>query len=459
MRTALRIICAAVCTGALVVPAFAGNGIENIGTTVRQLGRGGAFIAAEPDVGALMGNPAALAFLENAELYVDARVWHSTLDYQGALNGLGQKENYTLPNIGYAEPVGDRFAWGAGVFTAVNSAFRVTDYDLSVIGAPPGTTDRTSVKARFVLFSPAVAYKLSDDTAIGAALNYTSGTADFQAYDILGSTLGYSLDKPHGEGWAGRAGIYHRASDDTTLGAYWRSRTHLEITDGVLVIPPGFAQQGALAPIPGTGIEGFQFPEQYGVGVAHQLSCEWTALAEYRRLLWGQGEETISFVPPQGEPLSLAMNWSDQDVYVLGAEYRPDGTGETIWRLGMNYAKSPVPDETLNPLYPAISEWHYTAGWEQELSDGFSLVTGAVYTPEVTRTSSVDNTFNQLLGAGQPYSLSHGSWQFGVGLSWTFGADDCEDVCEEEAPRCGCGDCIIVPDGEDGCRTYSALRE
>ena len=139
MRTALGFCCAAVCGCALALPAHAGNGIEDIAVTVRQLGRGGAFIAAEPDVGALMGNPAALAFMEGAELYVDARVWHSTLDYQGALNGLGQKENYTLPNIGYAERAGERFAWGAGVFTAVNSAFRVTDYDLSVVGAPPGT--------------------------------------------------------------------------------------------------------------------------------------------------------------------------------------------------------------------------------------------------------------------------------------------------------------------------------
>ena len=50
-------------------------------------------------------------------------------------------------------------------------------------------------------------------------------------------------------------------------------------------------------------------------------------------LLWGQGEETVRFVPPQGDPLVLQMNWSDQDVYVLGAEYRPEGDA-TTWRLG-----------------------------------------------------------------------------------------------------------------------------
>ncbi|MBN2082647.1 outer membrane protein transport protein [bacterium] len=422
----------------LSVPTYANNGIEDIGSTVRQLSRGGTFIAAEPEAGALMGNPAALAFLDRAELYGDLRVWGSSLDYSGALNGLGQKERYVLPNLAYAEPVGDRFAWGAGVFTAVNSAYRVHAYDLSVLGSPAGLTDRTSTKVRFVLFAPGLAYKLSDNTSIGASLHYTNGSADFQAYNMLGQTLGFSLGNLSGDGWALRAGIYHRASEDTVLGAYWRSRTHLDIHDGVLQVPPTQPQQ-APAQIPGTSVKGFQFPEQYGVGISQQLGTEWTALAEYRRLLWGEGSSEVSFIPSQGDPFTLAMGWSNQDVFACGAEYRPDGTNNQIWRFGVNYAESPVPDHTLNPLYPAISEWHYTAGWEQKLDDQVSLVTGAVYTPQVTRSSSADNTFNTLLGAGQPYTLSTDGWQFGLGLSWSFGKheDDCAaEVIQDPGPDC-----------------------
>jgi len=423
----------------LSVPTYASNGIEDIGATVRQLSRGGTFIAAEPDAGALMGNPAALAFLKQAELYGDLRVWGSSLDYHGALNGLGQQERYVLPNLAYAEPTSDNFAWGAGVFTSVNSAYRVHDYDLSVLGSPAGLTDRTSTKVRLVLFAPGVAYKLNDRTAVGAALHYTNGSADFQAYDMLGQTLGFSLGELSGEGWALRTGVYHRASEDTVIGAYWRSRTHLDIHDGVLQVPATQAQQ-APTQIPGTGVKGFQFPEQYGVGISQQLGTEWTALAEYRRLLWGEGSSEVSFVPPQGDPLSIAMDWCNQDVYAIGAEYRPGGSDNQIWRFGVNYAESPVPDHTLNPLYPAISEWHYTAGWERKLNDHLSLVTGAVYMPEVTRSSSADNSFNALLGAGQPYSLSTDSWQFGLGLSWSFGTDEEEDCappdCQETCPVC-----------------------
>ncbi|MCB1187350.1 outer membrane protein transport protein [bacterium] len=440
----------------LATPALAGNGIEDIGTTIRELGRGGTFIGAEGEVGSMMGNPAALAWLRESELYLDGRLWQSQLDYSGALNGIGQKENYVVPNIGYAAPVDCRLSWGLGVFTTVNSSFRVTDYDLSLLGAPAGTTDRSSTKVRFAVITPSIAYKLSDDTAIGASLHYTNGSADFQGYNILGDTLGYSLNGPSGSGHMLRLGLSHRADEQTTLGAYWRSRSHLDISGGDLAF-------GALTPTPGvvipeTGIEGFQFPEQYGVGIRHEADEEWTWMADYRRLLWSGSGETISFVPSQGPPLGLAMDWSDQDVYALGAEYNP-GCGDDTWRFGLNYAASPVPDSTLSPLYPAISEWHYTMGWEGEVADNLSLLTGAVYSPSVSRSSAAGNPFNDLLGMGQPFQLSLDNLELGIGLSWKLGSGGSgRSTVDNDCDGCHCKECC---DCECGCGAegYGALEE
>lgn len=435
---------------ACLLPASAGasNGIEDIGTTVRQLGRGGTFIGAEGEAGSMMGNPAALAWLREGEFYLDGRVWQNQLDYTGALNGTGQRENYILPNFAYAAPVDCRLSWGIGVFTTVNSAFRVTDYDLSLVGAPPGTTDRSGTKVRFAVLTPALAYRISEDTAIGASLHYTNGSADFQGYNILGDTLGYSLGDLTGKGYMLRLGLQHKLDDDTTLGAYWRSRSHLDITGGDLQFGALTENPGAL--VPDTGIEGFQFPEQYGVGLRTDIDDEWTVLADYRRLLWGNGAETISFVPPQGEPLGLAMDWSNQDVYAVGAEFSP-GCGEDTWRFGLNYAASPVPDSTLSPLYPAISEWHYTLGWEGEIADNLSLVTGAVYSPAISRTSALGNPFNDLLGLGQPYTIGLENLELGIGLSWKFGkggghesvASKCESCHCREGVECDCGEAEV----------------
>jgi long-subunit fatty acid transport protein len=457
VRTTLSVLCIAAFIFIWGAPVCAHNGIEDIAVTVRQLGRGGAFIATEPDPGALMGNPAALAFLDEGELLFDVRNWHSSLDYTGALNGIGQEENYVIPNLGYAEPASDRLAWGAGVFTIVNTAYRVNDYDLSLLGAPPGTTDSSSSKIRFVVFSTGAAYKLNCDTSIGAAVQYSNGSADFQAYNALGNTVGFGLSDMDGEGYSMRMGLYHRASENTTVGAYWRSRSHLEIDGGVLSFGPLNPAMGAV--VNDVSIEGYSFPEQYGVGLSQRLNCEWTVLAEYRKLLSGKGPDTVYFVPPQGDPIARVKDWSDQDVYVLGGEYRPNGDDGAIWRLGANYAKSPVPDHTLNPVNPAINEWHYTAGWEREISDDLSLVAGALYAPGVTRTSSADNPYNMNLGGGQPFSVALENWEFGVGFSWTFGGDGSDEpVCD--CPDCsGGGETCVVPVAAEGDNVaYSALK-
>ena len=51
VRTTLSLLCIAAFLFIWGAPVCAHNGIEDIAVTVRQLGRGGAFIATEPDAG------------------------------------------------------------------------------------------------------------------------------------------------------------------------------------------------------------------------------------------------------------------------------------------------------------------------------------------------------------------------------------------------------------------------
>src|SRR5690606_34352113 len=127
--------------------------------------------------------------------------------------------------------------------------------------------------------------------------------------------------------------------------------------------------------------------------------------------------------------------------YALGAEYSP-GCGDDTWRFGLNYAKSPVPDSTLSPLYPAISEWHYTMGWEGEFADNLNLLTGAVYSPSVSRSSAAGNPFNDLLGMGQSYQLSLDNLELGIGLSWKLGSGGSgRSEVDNNCDGCHCREC------------------
>lgn len=57
---------------------------------------------------------------------------------------------------------------------------------------------------------------------------------------------------------------------------------------------------------------------------------------------------------------SVPVDWDDQVVIGLGLAVAP--TDWLVVRAGYNYGKSPVPDETLQPTTPAITEHHATAG-------------------------------------------------------------------------------------------------
>jgi long-subunit fatty acid transport protein len=54
------------------------------------------------------------------------------------------------------------------------------------------------------------------------------------------------------------------------------------------------------------------------------------------------------------------LDWKDQIVFAFGVAVQP-ADWLTI-RAGYNYGKSPIPDDTLQPTLPAITEHHFTAG-------------------------------------------------------------------------------------------------
>lgn len=83
--------------------------------------------------------------------------------------------------------------------------------------------------------------------------------------------------------------------------------------------------------------------------------------------------------------ITLPQNWDDQTVVALGVQYKP--TRDLALRLGVNLAENPVPDNTLNPLFPAIVERHYTFGAGYRLSAADTIAGAVTYAPEATATN------------------------------------------------------------------------
>ena len=96
----------------------------------------------------------------------------------------------------------------------------------------------------------------------------------------------------------------------------------------------------------------------------------------------------------------LPQNWDNQDVLQLGLAYKPM-TALTL-RMSASFSDNPVPDSTLNSLFPAIEKNHYMAGFGYAINDSSSIDFSLQHAPKVEPANS---TFG--------YTVSHSqtNWQ------------------------------------------------
>jgi len=106
-------------------------------------------------------------------------------------------------------------------------------------------------------------------------------------------------------------------------------------------------------------------------GVSFRPTPKWLLAFDVSWVNWSAAIKTVTVtasnpnvaVPAGYDTLTVPfiMDWKDQFVFALGAQYEIND----MWtvRAGYNYGQNPVPDNTLNPLFPAIVEHHLTAGF------------------------------------------------------------------------------------------------
>ncbi len=117
----------------------------------------------------------------------------------------------------------------------------------------------------------------------------------------------------------------------------------------------------------------FQMPQEISLGMSYRLFDWMTVGFDYRRIFWSQTMKSFKTKLTNGTnpdvnylvgspdlEITLPLDWNDQDVIALGAEFQP-----LPWlavRAGWNWGNNPVPAETLLPILPAITEHHASFG-------------------------------------------------------------------------------------------------
>lgn len=237
-----------------------------------------------------------------------------------------------------------------------------------------------------------------------------------------------------GAGLAGKLGFTYKLSNKIAFGASYHSKTAMSDFEGDAKMAMGVSMGtpnnvGVItygdtsATLTGKiKVKDFQWPETYALGMSYRGSDKWMLSADVKQINWAavMKQFSMSFTADATQSGTLAsgfagktidvtldQNWKDQTVMLIGGQYQ--ATKKLAVRAGYNYASNPVPDATLNALFPATITSHYTGGVGYQLNKENAVDFSLTIAPEVSATNS--NT-------GTTTTHSQMNWQLMYSYIW-----------------------------------------
>ena len=390
---------------AMLLPSVsqATNGYFLIGFGTKSRAMGGTGVAYNMDGMAAAFNPATLVdstdeFDIGAELFYPPRAIYHNSSTLGQTNERSRKDWFLIPSMGGAYKWNDEitlgFAFiGAGLQTSYNQSPNnntcsvsatpnscATVFNANLISAD--LSGEAGVELVQTQMLPSISYKLTDKYSVGAT--FVVGLQYFRAegiHDFI--ELGYTRTDPGkgangvtDEGWDYSVGGGIRLGwlgkfmeGDLDVGVNYSSRVYMSEFERYNNL---FAEQGD-----------FDIPENYAIGFAYKAIPDVVIAFDIQRTLYSDvasvgnpgplANDPSTFYPlcpigsdqsqcQTGGDLGLGFGWDNQTVYKFGVDW--NYSEKMNLRVGMNYGKSPVPEDQVlfNLLAPATPELHVTLG-------------------------------------------------------------------------------------------------
>lgn len=361
MKKAFGTILAAALLCALAAgPAVATNGMDMIGYGTRAIGMGGADVAVDGDAAAAAGgNPAVVSKTAPSSANLGLTVLMPDLKYQDPMQEVdGESQQFYMPSLGYVH-TGAASPWSFGIGVYAQGGMGV---DFEGVMTPAGTSDELSSEVAFLRVNPLAAYKVNEDLSLGASVMFGYAMAKFSQFpETVG---GIKVEDLASFGFAGKVGFQYKLGPQWRIGATYTSESAIDLEDGKATLnfgPMGKVKYDA-------AMEDFTWPQEVEFGVAFLPAKGLTLAADVKWINWSATIDKPVLKlsnPPAGFPAlpdtTFDMGWEDQWVYAIGAEWALNQ--QHTLRAGFNYANNPVPDDKLNPLFPAIVTTHVTLGY------------------------------------------------------------------------------------------------
>jgi long-chain fatty acid transport protein len=448
----IALIPTAILTACSMSAAYATNGMLMEGYGPESTAMGGTSMAYDNGAAAMVNNPATLSRLKDGESRFDLNLGLLRPDVSATIPTPSGKvttgssgDSYFMPAVGWATHDG-QLSYGFGVFSQGGMG---TEYDAN--SPMQGARSELGVGAFLMPLSINVNDKLSIgataqyvwgglDLIMGMPLlgpngqpapgtffdfmpgsQNALGSASGSLVEGLGQQLGPAMQDPsrplagksavfnfsndndfsgkaNGAGLSARLGFAFQASPSLSFGGAYQAKTDMSDWEGTGTMSI-LDETGAVfnnMNLPGTyKIKDFQFPSTLTLGMAYTMD-KWLFAADITQIDWSSVMKAFNLnftvdpsVPNFGgaaTDISLKQEWDDQTVLKLGAAYELNK--QLTLRGGLNLANNPIPDEYLNPLFPAIIENHVTLGATWKFSDAHSIGGSLAIAPEVDQTNN-----------------------------------------------------------------------
>ncbi len=344
-----------------------------------------------------------------------------------------------MPEMGMTMPLTEQLSMGVAFVAngGMNTTYPVNLFSYNAFNPDvPGSDAKLGVDLMQLLVPVTVGYKLNEDHAFGAAIQFA--VTRFRAYGLeafgyfdqnlsfpisadvdhlTGNGYDYSYGAGVKLGWQGEF-----LDDKLTLGLSYTSRTYMTNFDKYRGL---FAEQGD-----------FDIPENYGLGITVRPMKNLIVSADILRIMYAdiasvgnpgpstsntpynatnQVNGVISIPNPvfeTGNDQGMGFGWNNQTVYKLGVQYGVNN--RWLVRAGYNYGKSPIDNDqlTFNVLAPGLVEHHYSAGFTYRHSDELEITGMYMYVAPNSQSSPTNQNIVGSATANMHQNV------FGLSLGW-----------------------------------------
>lgn len=323
---------------ALTAPAaWATNGYFPHGFGLKAKGMGGVAIALAQDGFAGVNNPAAAAFVGN-RWDVGAEIFRPYRDAQfvGMTPVVASgRTAFLIPEFGYNVKLSERLALGLTVYGngGMNTSYAPFPNGVNLLGGQ----GKLGVDLMQLIVAPTLAYQVADGHALGVSpllVLQRFEAHGLQGFGVMSSDPANLTNrgKDTSTGIGVRFGYYGKLGDRVSVGAAYSPKVSMGKFD---------KYRGLFA-----GGGGFDIPENFGVGVAVQVTPSVTVALDATRINYGDVSSIANGSLSQvmaGQPLGAAtgpgFGWRDVNVVKIGVQWHMDDR----WTLRAGYNKGDNP--------------------------------------------------------------------------------------------------------------------